>query len=104
LPAAAGKPALPVPGAVRARGEIPGSEAGFASRPALMPAGVNCLGRPGGMAAMRLPPMGDNRRKVRLTRPEMASWRLARTRRGRLRGDVPVVETDPRTGRAIIDC
>ena len=69
-----------------------------------MPAGVNCLGRPGGMAAMRLPPIGDNRRKVPLNRPEMASWRLARTRRGQLGGDVPVVETDPRTGRAIIDC
>lgn len=53
---------------------------------------------------MRLPPIGDNRRKVPLNRPEMASWRLARTRRGQLGGDVPVVETDPRTGRAIIDC
>ena len=53
---------------------------------------------------MRLLLIGGNRRKVPLNRPEMASSRLARTRHGRLRGDVPVVETDPRTGRAIIDC
>jgi hypothetical protein len=30
-----------------------------------------------------------------LNRSEIVSWRLARTRRGRLRRDVPVVETIP---------
>ena len=112
LPAVAGSHCRQQPGSRRcpcrgpsgARGAIPRSEAGFASRPTLMPAGVNCLDRRGESAAMQLPPIGDNRRKVPLNRPEMASWRLAHTRRGRLRGDVPVVETDPRTGRAIIDC